>query len=260
MKWVNVHPQNPRRGLPSVMGVVLLNEARTGRLLAILDGEWLTKVRTAAAAAVASKALARPRARVMGLVGCGAQAPYQVLAVAEVFRIKEVRLWGYRPHEAPALARRLRRYLPGVVLRPVSTVREAASGVDILTTVTPSSQPLVKAAWVSLGTHINAIGADAPGKQELEHRLLKQACIVVDEPEQACHGGEINTAIRRGILTPRAIQASLGEVLSGKRPGRKAAHTITVFDSTGLAIHDVALAHAAYRLAVRRGLGRKLSL
>jgi alanine dehydrogenase len=260
IKWVNVHPRNRVRGLPSVMAALLLNDARTGRLLAILDGGLITRLRTAAAAAVASKALARPGSSVLGMVGCGAQAPYQVLALAQVFRLKRIKLWGYLPGEAAGLAQGLQRLLPGVVLQPVATVKEAAGEVDILTTVTPAVKALVKADWVSPGTHINAMGADAPGKQELEHRLLQRAYIVVDERAQASHGGELNTAIARGAITRRAIRAELGQVLAGQRPGRKNTQVITLFDSTGLATHDVALAHEAYRLALRRGLGRRLHL
>ena len=260
VKWVNVHPHNHARGLPTVMAVMILNDPSTGVPLAILDGLHITKLRTAAAAAVAAQVLARPASRVVGLIGCGAQADAQLLALAELFRLARVKVWGYVPGEAQRFCRRMQRLMPPVRFDSCASIEESVRETDIVVTMTPSRRPLVKRAWLSAGVHINAIGADAPGKQELEAAILRHATVVVDHREQAIHGGELNVPVHRGQFHPRQIHASLGEILIKHRPGRRSADTITVFDSTGLAIHDVALGAAIVRRAQQRGIGRRIRL
>ena len=260
IKWVNVHPRNRSKGFPTVMAVIVINDPATGVPLAVMDGLLMTKLRTGASAAVAAKTLARPNSHVVGLVGCGAQADAQLHALAAVFRLTHVKVWGFLPHEARDFCQRMRRDLPRVRCEPCATVERCVRDVDLLVTITPSRRPLVKRAWVAEGTHINAIGADAPGKQELDARILQEATVVVDEREQAIHGGELNVPISRGQFHPREIHASLGEILLGRRRGRRSAEELTVFDSTGLAIHDVALGAEVVRRARHRRLGRRFSL
>jgi len=260
MKWVNVHARNPSKGLPTVMAVIVINDPATGVPLAIMDGLLITKLRTAASTAVATQALAKRGSRVVGLVGCGAQGDTLLLALAELFPLAYVKVWGYASQEASRFCRRMRRVLPGVVFAPCATIERTARDVEILMTVTPSRRPLVKRDWLAPGVHISAIGADAAGKQELDPRILRAATVVVDDREQAIHAGEINVPISRGQFRPRDIHATLGEILIGRRPGRRSPREITVFDSTGLAIHDVALGYEAMRHAKRRRIGRRLAL
>lgn len=261
MKWVNVHRNNPKRGLPTVMAVIVINDPATGAPIAVMDGLLITKLRTAAAGAVAAAALARPDSRIAGLVGCGGQADAQIEALSLVMRrLTTVRVWGYGRGEAAAFARRMRRRLPRLAFEPAAQIEQAVRGADVLVTLTPSRKPLVKRAWISPGTHINAIGADAPGKQELDPAILRHALVVVDEREQALHGGELNVPVAKGQFTPSEIHASLGEVLTGKRRGRRSATEVTVFDSTGLAIHDVALGSEVVRRARARKVGRAVQL
>lgn len=260
VKWVNVHPRNPQRGLPTVMAVIIINDPATGFPLAVMDGLLITKLRTAAAAAVAAQALARRESRVAALIGCGAQAESLLLALAQLFALTHVKVWGYFPGEARRFCHAARCALPGVVLEPCAMIERSVREADIVMTVTPSRRPLIKRSWLSPGTHLNAIGADAPGKQELDPRILREATIVVDDREQAIHAGELNVPIRRGQLSPRHIHATLGEVLIGRNAGRRSANELTVFDSTGLAIHDVALGAAVVRQARRRGMGHSLTL
>jgi len=255
LKWVNVHPGNPRRGLPTVMGLIIINDPATGIPWAILDGVLITQLRTAAAGAVAAQALARPDSRVMGLLGCGAQAPAQLLALNEVFQLRRIKVWGYHPGEAQRFCRQMRRRLPRVRFEACATVESCVRDTEVLVTLTPSRHPLVKREWLREGVHINAMGADAPGKQELDPKILRAATVVVDEREQAVHGGELNVPVRKGQFHPRQIYASLGDMLIGRRRWRRARQEITVFDSTGLAIHDVALGAAAFHRARRRGIG-----
>lgn len=260
VKWVNVHPHNHQRGLPTVMALIVLNDPATGMPLAVMDGVVITKLRTAAAAAVAARALARQESHAVGVIGCGAQADAQLLALAHVRRIASVKVWGYLPGEAARFCAMMRRRLSRVHFQPCARIREAAHDVDVLVTLTPSRRPLVQRSWVSPGTHINAVGADAPGKQELDPRILRDALVVVDEREQAIHGGELNVPMRRGQFRPSHIHASLGDILIGRRRGRRSSSDITVFDSTGLAIHDIAVAAEVFRRAQRRGLGRRITL
>ena len=260
VKWVNVHPANSRLGLPTVMAIIILNDPATGVPLAIMDGLLVTKLRTAAAAAVAAQVLARRNSHRVGLVGCGAQADAQLFALAEVFRLRHVKVWGRVLREAERFCRRMRRRLPNLQYQPCANLAQCVRDMDLVVTITPSRRPLVKRAWIAAGTHLNAIGADAPGKQELDWRILRDAMVVVDEREQAIHGGELNVPIRRGQYAPRRIHASLGEILIGRRPGRRTPAALTVFDSTGLAIHDVALGHEIVRRAKQRGLGRSVRL
>lgn len=260
LKWVNVHPGNPKYGLPSVMAVIVINDPKTGVPLAIMDGRLITKMRTAAAAAVAAKALAKTGSRRVGLVGCGAQADAQLLALAEVFRLTEVKVWGYLPQEASRFCRKMRLQLPGMRWQAAQTIKQCAHQADILVTITPSRRPIVKQAWLSPGVHINAIGADGPGKQELDPAILRSARVFVDDYEQAVHGGEINVPVARRQYNPKHIQGNLGEVLLKRKTGRSSDKETTVFDSTGLAIHDVALGYEAMQKAFQRRVGRNLAL
>jgi alanine dehydrogenase len=260
VKWVNVHARNPARGLPTVMAVIVINDPATGVPLAIMDGLLITKLRTAASAAVAAQALARRGSRVVGLVGCGAQGDTLLLALAELFPLARIKVWGYFPQEAPRFCRRMQPLLPRAILEPCATIERTVRDAEILMTVTPSRRPLVKRGWLAPGVHVNAIGADAAGKQELDPRILRAAAVVVDDREQAVHAGELNVPIRRGQFRARDIRATLGDILIGRQVGRRAPREITVFDSTGLAIHDVALGWAAMRQARRRGIGRRLAL
>ena len=261
VKWVNVHPRNPSKGLPTVMAIIVISDPATGVPLAIMDGSLITKLRTAASAAVAAETLARRHSRVIGLVGCGAQADAQLLAHAALFPLAHIKVWGYRPQEAARCIRRVRRLLPArITWEACATIESCARDVDILITATPSRTPLVKRAWLAPGTHLNAIGADAPGKQELDPAILREALVVVDDRAQAIHSGEINVPISRRQFSPRRIHATLGDIIIGRQHGRRNASELTLFDSTGLAIHDVAMAAFAIRRARRAHVGRRLAL
>ncbi|MBI2941476.1 MAG: ornithine cyclodeaminase family protein [Chloroflexi bacterium] len=251
LKWVNVHPRNPaEHGLPTVMGVVIYNDPSTGQPLAVMDGTLITSWRTAAAAAIATRMLARPDARTLGIIGCGAQAEVLLLVMSQVWPLEEVLLADQKPQRIAAL----RSLFPGVPTRTASV--EEAAGAEIVCTLTPSTAPIVWRNWVRPGAHINAIGADAPGKQELDPQILLDSRVVVDELEQSVHGGELNVAISRGIYHPEQIAGTLGLVLTGAVAGRTTSDQITVFDSTGLAIQDIATARVVYEAArqAKRGL------
>jgi alanine dehydrogenase len=258
IKWVNSHPGNPARGLPAVMAITILSDPDTALPLALLDATYLTYVRTAAGGGVAARKLARADSQRAGLVGCGVQARAQAEALRRVLPIREVWLYDVRRPTAEALAADLEK--EGVTPRLAGSVRECVENAEVLVTATPARHPVVEAAWVKSGTHINAIGADAPGKQEIESAIMRRAHVVVDDREQAFHSGEVNVPLSEGALRPEEVHATLGEVLVGKKPGRTSVDEITLFDSTGLAIQDLAVARLAYDRCRERRLGVSVDL
>lgn len=252
VKWVNVHPGNSALGLPTVMATILINDPKTGRPLGLLDGTWITQARTGAAAAVATKHLARPDAETVGMIGCGGQSATMLRAIASVMKIKKLYLADKDHDRAAALADRFK----DLDTHLVDT--ELAAAADVVCTLTPSRAPIVMADWIQPGTHINAMGADAVGKEELAPELIKSARVFVDDWTQASHSGEINVPLKNGVID--TVAGSLPEVLVGKIEGRKTIDEITIFDSTGLAIQDMAVARMVWEKAAAQGAGVKLEL
>ncbi len=240
VKVVNVHPANPGRGLPTVMALTIILDVETGMPESILNATRLTDMRTGAAGAVAAKYLSPKREVTLGLVGSGRQAAAQLAAISHVLSVEKTLVWDRHEEKAAALCREF----PDIDCKPAPI--ERACGCDIVVTTTPVRTPVVRSEWIHEGTHINAIGADAPGKEELDPEILSRARVFVDDPAQAIHSGEINVPITSGLFSPRQIAGTLGEVVTGKA-GRKSPDEITVFDSTGLAIQDLAIASLAMK-------------
>jgi L-alanine dehydrogenase (EC 1.4.1.1) len=236
IKWVNSHPGNAGEGtLPSVMGVYIYADPHTGFPLAIMDGTELTMRRTGAAAGVATAHLAAPDAASLGLIGAGAQAATQAEAITTVRPIEQIIVSDVNTERAEAMAQELADLAP---TRVGSTA--AAAGCAVCSTLTPVRAPIVEATMLQEGAHINAMGADAPGKQELAPEILQAATVVIDDTEQAHHSGEVNVPLEEGRISTGAIAGTLTEVIAGSIPVDPTAQT--VFDSTGLAIQDVATA------------------
>jgi len=255
-KIVNVHPDNSSKGLPTVMAVIILNDAQTGLPLVLMDGTYITCMRTGAAGAVAVKYLAREDTSTLGIVGAGQQALSQIAAISKVRKIDEIFVYDINPGNIKKLAKRLEEL--EIEIQEASIEKAASS--DILVTITPSREAIIKKEWISPGAHINAIGADAQGKQEIESAILKEGKIVIDDWEQASHSGEINVPLSKGILKREDIHACLGEVISGLKPGRENKEEITIFDSTGLAIQDLFTANFVYNEAKAKKIGREINL
>ena len=247
MKWVNVHPQNPSLGLPSIMAILVYNDPETGYPLAIMDATEITAYRTGAAAAVASKYLARPDSHTIGVIGAGFQAHTQILAHTELFSPISINAFDV----SKAAMDRLVCSFPQFSVRNCSIQETAAS--DIVCTLTPSRNPIIKKEWIIAGTHINAVGADAPGKQELDPSILKEAIVVVDDLKQASTSGEINVPIKKRIYSIREVYGTLAELVVGKKRGRTDNRAITVFDSTGIAVEDIAVAKLLFEKAQQTG-------
>ena len=251
VKLVSVYPGNRERDLLSVVATIILCDPNTGYPLAIMDGTYITDMRTGAAGGVAVKYLARRDSSVIGIIGAGIQAETQLLAISQVLDgIKEVKVFDLREDASRGYAEKMGRAL-NLNVRHVGTIGEAA-GADIVVTTTPSRNPIVKRSHIRPGTHINAIGADAQGKQELEADLLKDAKVVIDEFEQASHSGEINVPLSEGVISVDGLYGTLGEVVFGTKKGRENDEEITIFDSTGLAIQDIICAKLVYEKAAGR--------
>lgn len=243
MKWVNAHPHNKSKNLPSVMAVIIYNDPETGYPLAIMDATEITAYRTGAAAAIASRYLARKDSRTLGIVGAGSQAYTQILAHKELFDLNSINVYDI----SEAAVDTLKSSLPELPVRSVSI--EEAVHSDIVCTLTPSRKPIVKREWITAGTHINAIGADAAGKEELAPSILNEAIVVVDDIRQASSGGEINVPVQKGIYSVDKVYGTLAELVLGQKHGRREYGEITIFDSTGIAIEDIAVARFLFKKA-----------
>lgn len=258
LKWVNVHPGNKKHFLPSVMAVIILSDPANGFPLCIMDGTYATNIRTGAAGAVAAKYLARKNSHIIGLVGCGEQAKTQLYMLNELFDIREVRVWGHEKNYIKKFLRDLK--WMNLAMLSAYSIKKCVQNCDIIATTTPSRNPLVRLPWLKEGVHINAIGADAKGKQELDPAILQKAKVVVDSWDQASHSGEINVPLKRGFLRRSDIYADIGKIVSGKKKGRIHDKEITVFDSTGMAIQDVAIANLIYTKALKKKRGKWIPL
>jgi ornithine cyclodeaminase/alanine dehydrogenase len=255
LKWVNSHPLNPGRfGKPTVMAVLIYNDPATGEPLAVMDATAITMYRTAAATAIATKHLARKDSSSLSIIGCGAQAGPHVVYLDHVMGFKEILLYDIDP----ARAAKVRDLCPQKC-RAVATVAEAAEA-DVVTTITPGNRIVLTKDQIKEGHHINAVGADALGKQELDPQVLLASSVFVDDMAQATHSGEVSTPIHEGVYSETMIAGTLGDVVTGKLPGRKSAAEVTLFDSTGLAIEDIATAKYLYEKALATGVGLKVDL
>src|SRR5574341_25141 len=221
-----------------------------------MDGTRLTDMRTGAGGGIAVKYLSRKNAKTVGFVGTGNQARTQLLGINELIEIEEIKATGTSEKNTLSFKEGMEKVVDCEIV-PRKSVREVCD-CDILVTTTPSREPIVMSEWIAEGTHINAIGADAPGKEELDPKILKRARVVVDDIPQASHSGEVNVPLSKKIITEKDICCEIGEVVAGKKKGRIKDSDITVFDSTGLAIQDVATADMVYRKALKANIGVKL--
>jgi ornithine cyclodeaminase/alanine dehydrogenase-like protein (mu-crystallin family) len=253
-------PDNPRRfGLPAIQGTVVLSDATTGAPLAVMDSGSVTALRTGAATAVAAKYLARRDARTATIVGCGVQGATQLAALAAVLPLTRAFVLDTDRERAEGLAARSRVSL-GFPVEARGDLRGALRESDVCVTCTPARRAFVAAGDVVPGTFIAAVGADNQGKQELAPELVAAATLVVDVLAQCAEIGELQHALAAGLLTRERVHAELADVVAGRRPGRTRADEITVFDSSGTALEDVAAAVAVYDNARRAGRGTEVKL
>ncbi len=252
---------NRELGLPVLGGLELVFDARTGSLHAILlDNGYLTDLRTGATGALAAETLAREDAETVAVLGAGGQARYQLDALTRVRPVRRLRAWSRTPSRTTEYAEEMRRRsgIDAVVCRDA---REALDGADIVLTVTPATEPLVDASWLSPGMHITAVGSDFPSKQELAVGVLERADkYIADSVVRCIESGELHHAVETGVMTPDDVYAELAELVVGRKPGRESASEITVADLTGLGVEDAAIANACVSIAHERGIGGRIAL
>ncbi len=245
LKWVTSFPGNPAKGLPTVTGLVLLSDSETGALVAMLDAAAVTALRTAAAAVIAAENLCRSGAESTAVIGCGVNGA----ETARMFRAlgSDVLLWDIDPARAAFVADRL-----GAT---VASSQQEALESDIVVTVTPGRDVLYPEGSLRDGQHVSMMGADGPGKSEVAVAEIVRADLFCDDWEQASHGGELAAAVAAGVVTRDRV-TDIGLVLTGDAEGRRSARDITLFDSTGLAIQDLAIAKVAAAKADQLDLPR----
>ncbi|ASY71425.1 multidrug DMT transporter permease [Sinorhizobium fredii USDA 205] len=240
---------NPKIGLPSTNGMMVLLSSRTGLVQALLiDNGYLTDVRTAAAGAVAAKHLSREKSSVAAIFGAGMQARLQLEALTLVRPIREARLWARDGEKAEATASALAEKL-GFPVKATIDPKAAVTGADIIITTTPSETPILKAEWLQPGQHVTAMGSDAEHKNELDPQAIAGATYVADSLKQTRRLGELHHAIAAGVVGLDAEFAELGQVIAGLRAGRTSAGEITIADLTGTGIQDTAIATLAFARA-----------
>jgi len=242
-------PGNMGRGLTNHQSTVLLFDPDTGRIKAAVGGNLLTALRTAAASAVSIKHLARPDARVLGMVGAGHQSAYQMRAASRVRKFDKVVGWNLHPEMLPRLTATAAEL--GLPFEAVD-LPELGAQADVIITITSSFAPILLSAHVRPGTHLACMGTDTKGKQEVEAELLARARVFADEVEQAVAIGEAQHAVAQGLIDRAAIM-SLGAVIAGLAPGRTSPKEITLFDGTGVALQDLAVASVAVETALAQG-------
>jgi len=249
---------NPKLGLPSLNGLMILFSTRTGLVEALLlDNGYLTDVRTAAAGAVAAKHLARPDARSAAILGAGIQARLQLEALTLVRPIRQARIWARDVAKAEAAARDLSASL-GITVDAARDPQAACADADIIVTTTPTEEPILRAEWLRPGQHVTAMGSDSEHKNEIDPALLTRARYVADSVAQTRRLGELHHAIRAGLIGADTSFPELGQVIAGQAPGRHGPDDITLCDLTGTGVQDTAIATLAHARAREAGAGRSI--
>lgn len=241
LKFNGNFPGNPERGLPTIQGAILLCDGEDGSLLAIADSIEVTLRRTAAATALAARFLARADSATILICGCGEQGAAQLAALSEVLPVRRCLAWDRDQRRAAALG------------EAAPDLQAAAAEADVIVTCTTAREPFLAAEFVRPGTFIAAVGADAPHKSEIQPELMAAARVVTDVTEQCAAMGDLRHAIAAGAMRCEDVHAELADLVAGGRPGRTSEDEITLFDSTGTALQDVAAMAFIYDRAIRRG-------
>lgn len=255
LKAICVTPSNPAAGLDAHQGIVLLSSGPTGEPLALLNASAVTEIRTAAVSVVATGLLARKDADVLAVIGTGVQARSHIEALSAARRLAEIRIAGRDLASAERFAASLGHEVHAAV-RACPSAREAVAGAGVVVTATSSAEPVLLGEWLEPGMHVNAVGGAQPATRELDSAAMAAGVLFADRRESLlAESGDYVLAAAAGAVTPAQVRAELGEVLTGQAPGRTSDAEITIFESLGLAIEDLAAARCAYDAAVRTGGG-----
>ena len=245
-KLISVFHGNADKGIQSHQGIVLLFDPTTGAPVCVAHAGEITAIRTAAASAVATDALARPEAARMAILGCGEQAHTHAHAIAKVRKLEAITVWGRDPAKAKAFAKSIEAEL-GVPTFAAPSVRQAVAGVDIITAVSGAREPILEGAWVAPGTHVNLVGSSGPGPTEVDHDLVVRARFIADSREGVlAQGAEFLYAKAAGLIDDSHVVGEIGQVLAGDLEGRQSPDQLTVYKSLGHVVQDLAAAKALY--------------
>ncbi|RKX79140.1 MAG: hypothetical protein DRP57_13850 [Spirochaetes bacterium] len=259
IKVVTAYKNNPAKfGMPTIIANIMLLNPANGELLALMDGSYLTALRTGAVSGVATRYLARKDAKILSVFGAGVQGEAQVRAICTVRKIEKIYVIDIDPQKASTFSDKLQKTL-GVICETPADIEKAVKDSDIIATATTSAKPLFKAEWLKPGTHINGIGSHAPAVRELDTKTIAKSLLVVDQRE-AClrEAGDIIIPITEKVITEDHICAELGGVISRRKVVRKNNSVITCFKSVGLAIQDAAVASIVYKNALKKHAGQEL--
>ncbi len=260
-KLISLFPENPASGYSSHLGLMVLFEADHGTPVAILDAALLTAIRTAAASAVATDALARADAQVLAIVGTGEQAAFHIESLRCVRDIRALHLVGRRPERTAEFAAQVAAQHPQLQIETFDTVRDAVAGADIVCTVTSAQDTVLEGDWIGAGTHVNAVGASIPTMREIDAALVRKSRLFVDyRPSALAQAREIIEALESGLIPPEHILGEVGALLEGRVTGRRGAQDITLFRSLGIAAEDIACAHFAVQQARLQGMGTEVPI
>jgi len=260
MKVVTYFQNNPSQNLPAILATIMLFSAETGKLIAVMDGGYITAIRTACASALATKTLANPDTPVLGILGAGVQARAHIQALTRVRRLQRIKIHSPSGKSALSVKEELEPQC-GVPIEVVNSAQNAVRDSDLLVTVTTAKDPIVKAEWLKPGIHINAVGSHRPDLREIDGATLQRSTVVVDSRAAImAECGDILLALKERSIAETDIHGEIGEVIAGTKAGRTSTSEITLYKSVGIAIQDVATAQLVYRKAIERNLGTHVEI
>ena len=260
MKVVTYFQNNPGQNLPAILATVMLFSAATGKMIAVMDGSYITAIRTACASALATQTLANPEALVLGILGAGVQARAHIQALRRVRKLNQIKLYSPSGTSAANIKRELEP-AAGVVIHVAKSAEETVRNSDLVVTATTAQQPILNSEWLKPGAHINAVGAHRPDSREIDGPTVARSKVVVDSREAImAECGDILLAIKEKSITDNHVHAEIGEVLAGTKPGRTSASEVTLYKSVGIAVQDVATAQLIYHKALELKVGTNVEV
>jgi alanine dehydrogenase len=260
MKVVTYFQENPKRGLPAILATIMLFSVETGKMIAVMDGSYITAIRTACASAMATRALANRETPVLGILGAGVQARTHIQALSRVRKLQQIKIYSPSGISATKIRKDMESDV-GVGVKVAASAEDAVKHSDIVVTVTTAKEPILKSEWLNAGVHINAVGSHRPDLREVDGATLARAKVVVDSCEAImAECGDILLALKEKSIAEDVIHAEIGEVLAGMKSGRESAGEITLYKSVGIAIQDVATANLVYHRALDRKVGTQVEI
>jgi alanine dehydrogenase len=260
MKVVTYFQNNPRQDLPAILATIMLFSAETGKMIAAMDGGYITAIRTAGASAMATKALANPQTPVLGILGAGVQARAHIRALCHIRKFTKIKIHSPSGTSAMTVKNDLEPQV-GVGIEVAGSAEAAVRNADLVVTVTTAKEPIVKPDWLAPGAHVNAVGSHRPDLREIDGATLASSKVVVDSRAAImAECGDILLALKENSITEKNIHAEIGEVLARLKPGRTGAGEVTLYKSVGIAVQDVAMAKLIYHKALERKVGTNVEV